>query len=236
MNMENIIFLWTLVKRIVWRNIVMEIVLIVDEFLLIINAPCRCPVEWTIRNYDPREERRRLTSCDRWSRKIHRGLTLWKPKWESSRRLRISRLCSGRTKGEQIFLREHRNPAGRFFRSDDISNVYLLFGKILRTAPRDDGWVSDSVLVVLVTKHGVVWHQGEHDHVLGHDDQHQDQHGQQHSPRGGPPGPDLVEDQTAASDPDVPDPRHGAEQKEQYLERKVGGGLRELGDTNHQSV
>ena len=93
--------------------------------------------------------------------------------------------------------------------------IYLLLGEVFSAAPGGDRGVPDGVLVVLVTEHRVVRHQGEHDHVLGHDDQHQDQHRQQHPSGRGPPGPDLVEDEAAAPDPDVPDPGHGAEEEEQ---------------------
>ena len=97
--------------------------------------------------------------------------------------------------------------------------IYLLIWEFFGAASGDDSLVVHSVLVVLVTKHGVVRHQAEHDHVLREDDQHQDQDRQQHPPGRSAPGPDLVESQTAAPDPDICDPGHRTEQQEQHLTR-----------------
>ena len=73
--------------------------------------------------------------------------------------------------------------------------------------------------VMLVTKHGVVRHQGDHDHVLGEDDEHEQQDSQQHPPRRSPPGPDSVHQETQAADANVGDPRHGAGQEEEHHQR-----------------
>ena len=95
--------------------------------------------------------------------------------------------------------------------------AHLLVREFLGATSGDDCLVVHSVLVVLVTKHGVVRDQAEHDHVLGEDDQHQHQDRQQHPPGWSPPCSDLVESQAATPDPDISDPRHRAEQQEQHL-------------------
>ena len=47
-----------------------------------------------------------------------------------------------------------------------VTDCYLLIGKVLRAASDSCGAVVPMFDVVLVTEHGVVGNQGEHDHIL----------------------------------------------------------------------
>ena len=67
---------------------------------------------------------------------------------------------------------------------------------------------------MLVSKHGVVRHQRQHDDVLGQDDEHQDEDGQKKSPRRCSPSSDFIQRQTETSDTNISDAGHGTGQQE----------------------
>ena len=96
-----------------------------------------------------------------------------------------------------------------------VIDCYLLIGKVLRAASDSCGAVVPMFDVVLIAEHGVVRHQGEHDHVLGEDDEHQQEDREQQAAGRRPPGPHLVHRETEAADADVGDARHGAGEEEE---------------------
>ena len=115
-------------------------------------------------------------------------------------------------------------------------DCHLLIGKVLRAASDSCGAVVRMFDVVLVAEHGVVWHQGEHDHVLGEDDEHQQEDRQQQPAGRRPPGPHLVHRETETADADVGDAGHGAGEKEEDHEgvEDVVQGEHGLGQHQHR--
>ena len=117
-----------------------------------------------------------------------------------------------------------------------VIDCYLLIGKVLRAASDSCGAVVPMFDVVLIAEHGVVRHQGEHDHVLGEDDEHQEEDREQQAAGRRPPGPHLVHREAEAADADVGDARHGAGEEEEDHEGvdDVVQGEHSLGQHQHR--
>ena len=117
-----------------------------------------------------------------------------------------------------------------------VIDCYLLIGKVLRAASDSGGAVVPMFDVVLIAEYGVVGHQGEHDHVLGEDDEHQQEDREQQAAGRRPPGPHLVHRETEAADADVGDARHGAGEEEEDHEgvEDVVQGEHGLGQHQHR--